>query len=168
MLPPFPAAVPGAYSLEVQIYRGYWMVSWFKREFGLREQHLARERGVEPENLFDELVNQVPPGSMGLVLQLFQRCGGGGLVKTHLLHGTADQHATIPAGDHIAALAKQNPRNQTRPGPVQNHLAPYRAHRQLQANGTQELGTPGTTGHDDRLGKHVTRHGSNPRYLVIV
>jgi sugar (pentulose or hexulose) kinase len=69
MVPPFPAAVPGAHSLEVQIYRGYWMVSWFKREFGLRERRIAAERGIEPEELFDELVNEVPPGSMGLVLQ---------------------------------------------------------------------------------------------------
>ena len=69
MLPPYPAAVPGAYSLEVQIYRGYWMVSWFKREFGLREMGIAAERGIEPEQLFDELVREVPPGSMGLVLQ---------------------------------------------------------------------------------------------------
>jgi len=69
MLPPYPAAVPGAHSLEVQIYRGYWMVSWFKREFGLREQRLAHERGVEPEQLFDELINEVPAGSMGLILQ---------------------------------------------------------------------------------------------------
>ena len=45
------------------------MVSWFKREFGLREQRIAAERGIEPEQLFDELVNEVPPGSMGLVLQ---------------------------------------------------------------------------------------------------
>ncbi len=69
LIPPYPAAVPGAYSLELQIYRGYWMVSWFKREFGLRERRLAEERGVEPEALFDELVRQVPPGSMGLTLQ---------------------------------------------------------------------------------------------------
>ncbi len=69
IIPPYPAAVPGAYSLEVQIYRGYWLVNWFKREFGLREMTLAETRGIEPETLFDELVNQVPPGSMGLVLQ---------------------------------------------------------------------------------------------------
>jgi sugar (pentulose or hexulose) kinase len=69
MIPPYPAAIPDAYSLEVQIFRGYWMVNWFKQEFGLREMHIAQERGVEPETLFDELVNQVPPGSMGLVLQ---------------------------------------------------------------------------------------------------
>jgi sugar (pentulose or hexulose) kinase len=69
LIPPYPAAVPGAYSLEIQIYRGYWMVTWFKQEFGLREQGLAETRGVEPETLFDELVRSVPPGSDGLVLQ---------------------------------------------------------------------------------------------------
>jgi sugar (pentulose or hexulose) kinase len=68
-LPPYPAALPGAYNLEVQIFRGYWMVSWFKQEFGHREEALALERGVEPEALFDELVKDVPPGSEGLVLQ---------------------------------------------------------------------------------------------------
>jgi sugar (pentulose or hexulose) kinase len=69
LYPPYPAAVPGAYSLEIQIFRGYWMVRWFRDEFGHRESAIARERGIEPESLFDELVRQVPPGSMGLVLQ---------------------------------------------------------------------------------------------------
>lgn len=69
LLPPYPAAVPGAYSLETQIYRGFWMVSWFKQEFGLQEQQQAEQLGVEPEALFDELVRSVPPGSQGLVLQ---------------------------------------------------------------------------------------------------
>jgi sugar (pentulose or hexulose) kinase len=69
LIPPYPAAVPNAYSVESQIYRGFWMVSWFKQEFGLHEQRLAEERGIEPENLFDELVQAVPPGSQGLVLQ---------------------------------------------------------------------------------------------------
>ncbi len=45
------------------------MVSWFKREFGHNEQRLALEKGVETEELFDALVNSVPPGSMGLTLQ---------------------------------------------------------------------------------------------------
>jgi sugar (pentulose or hexulose) kinase len=69
LIPPYPSAIPGAYNLEIQIYRGFWMVSWFKQEFGQQEQLLADETGVEPEALFDELVMQVPPGSMGLVLQ---------------------------------------------------------------------------------------------------
>ena len=69
LIPPYPSAVPGAHSLEIQVYRGYWMVTWFKREFGLREKQLAEERGCAAEELFDELVEQVPPGSMGLMLQ---------------------------------------------------------------------------------------------------
>lgn len=69
LLPAYPAAVPNAYNLELQIYRGFWMVSWFKKEFGLHERNLAQEKGVEPEELFDDLVNKVPPGSQGLVLQ---------------------------------------------------------------------------------------------------
>lgn len=71
LIPPYPSAIPGRYSVEMQIYRGYWMVSWFKREFGLNEQRLAAQRGVEPEDLFDDLVYSVPPGSMGLILQPF-------------------------------------------------------------------------------------------------
>jgi sugar (pentulose or hexulose) kinase len=69
LIPPFPAAVPDAYNLEFQIYRGFWMVTWFKQEFGQNEQRMAAELGVEPEDLFDELVRTVPPGSQGLVLQ---------------------------------------------------------------------------------------------------
>jgi sugar (pentulose or hexulose) kinase len=68
LIPPYPAAVPGRYSLEIQIYRGYWMVSWFKKEFAHLERRIAQELGVQPEDLFDELVDQVPPGSMGLTL----------------------------------------------------------------------------------------------------
>ena len=69
LVPPYPAAVPGAYSLEVQVYRGYWLVEWFKREFGSSEVAEGASRGVAAETLFDELVRATPPGSMGLVLQ---------------------------------------------------------------------------------------------------
>ncbi|MGH8352116.1 MAG: FGGY-family carbohydrate kinase [Pseudomonas sp.] len=69
LIPPYPAAIPDHFNTEVMIYRGFWMVSWFKQEFGLREMQRAKELGVEPEALFDELVNSVPPGSMGLLLQ---------------------------------------------------------------------------------------------------
>ena len=69
LIPPYPAAVPMLYNFEIQIFRGYWMVSWFKQEFGLREQRISDEKGVEPEVLFDDLVKSVPPGSQGLVLQ---------------------------------------------------------------------------------------------------
>jgi len=69
LIPPYPAAIPKHFNTEVMIYRGFWMVSWFKQQFGQREMQRAAELGVEPEALFDELVNAVPPGSMGLMLQ---------------------------------------------------------------------------------------------------
>lgn len=69
LIPPYPAAVPDLFNMELQIYRGYWMVNWFKKEFGLRELGIAEETGTEPEALFDDLLKEVPPGSQGLVLQ---------------------------------------------------------------------------------------------------
>jgi sugar (pentulose or hexulose) kinase len=69
LIPPYPSAVPDAYSLEIQIYRGYWMVSWFKEQFAQLEQKIAEERGVETETIIEELLHQVQPGSMGLILQ---------------------------------------------------------------------------------------------------
>ena len=67
--PPYPGIVPGTYNPEVMVKRGYWMVSWFKNEFGLREQQQAELLGVPPESLFDDLLQAVPPGAMGLMLQ---------------------------------------------------------------------------------------------------
>ena len=78
LMPAFAAAIPDQYCSEIMIYRGFWMVSWFKREFGQREQRLAAERGIEPEQLFDELVNAVPAGSMGLMLQPLWSPGSSG------------------------------------------------------------------------------------------
>ena len=69
LIPPYPSAVPRAYNLENQVYRGFWMVEWFRREFGLREEQLAQAEGRAPEELFDALVQAVPPGSDGLLLQ---------------------------------------------------------------------------------------------------
>ena len=69
LIPPYPSAVPGSYSLEIQIYRGFWMVSWFLDEFGSSEQRQAEILGESPESLFEPLVAQIPPGSEGLMLQ---------------------------------------------------------------------------------------------------
>ncbi len=71
LIPPYPAAVPGAYSLEIQVFRGYWLVSWFREEFGHPERCRSAELGVEPEALFEDLARRVPPGALGLTLQPF-------------------------------------------------------------------------------------------------
>ena len=53
----------------MMVQRGYWMVSWFKKEFGLHEEQLAANQTFQPEMLFDELLAKVPAGSDGLMLQ---------------------------------------------------------------------------------------------------
>jgi sugar (pentulose or hexulose) kinase len=68
-VPPYPALLPGQYNPEVQIFRGYWMVSWFKEQFGHPERMEAQAAGVPAETLFDRMVAAVPPGSQGLMLQ---------------------------------------------------------------------------------------------------
>ena len=69
IVPPYPAAVPDQYYTEVAIMRGFWMVTWFKEQFGLKEKLEAEGAGVTPEMLFERIIREVPPGSMGLVLQ---------------------------------------------------------------------------------------------------
>jgi len=65
----WPAAVSGAWDIEMFIGRGFWMVTWFKQEFGHREALEAQKRGVAPEVVLDEVIRDIPPGSMGLMLQ---------------------------------------------------------------------------------------------------
>mgnify|MGYP005837933937 CR=1 FL=1 len=69
MLAPYPSAIPLQFYTEVGVTRGLWMVSWFKQEFGLQERLLEMEGKGQPEELFEDLIRAVPPGSMGLVLQ---------------------------------------------------------------------------------------------------
>lgn len=68
-VPPYPALAAGQYNTELQIFRGYWLVSWFKDQFGQPEVAEAQAAGVSPEALFDRLVAAVPPGADGLMLQ---------------------------------------------------------------------------------------------------
>src|SRR5271157_2679308 len=68
-IPPYPAALPGQFLSEVQIFRGFWMVNWFKQQFGQPEVAAALAEGVPAEVMFDRMVASVPPGSQGLMLQ---------------------------------------------------------------------------------------------------
>jgi sugar (pentulose or hexulose) kinase len=69
LMAPYASAIPLQFYTEVGVTRGFWMVSWFKQEFGFQEQLQAKKSGVQPEELFEDLIREVPPGSMGLVLQ---------------------------------------------------------------------------------------------------
>jgi sugar (pentulose or hexulose) kinase len=67
--PSYPSAIPNFYNTEIMIYRGFWMINWFKKEFGHKEVEQAKKLGRTAEELFDEMISSIPPGSMGLTLQ---------------------------------------------------------------------------------------------------
>ena len=68
-LPAYPAAVPNWYNMEVQIYRGYWMLSWFSKNFATELIDESKIQDMAVEELLNEKLNDIPPGSDGLVLQ---------------------------------------------------------------------------------------------------
>ncbi len=70
-MPAYPAVPGGMYNPEFEIYRGFWLVSWFIKEFGAEERAEAAARGISPEALLDEKIKTVPAGCEGLLLQPF-------------------------------------------------------------------------------------------------
>lgn len=69
MMPPYPASIPNHYNPEIEIFRGYWMITWFKNEFAHQEVQRAAQKGITPEAELDALLKQSPPGAGGLLLQ---------------------------------------------------------------------------------------------------
>ncbi len=123
LVPPYPAALPGAWLVELQVFRGFWMVEWFKRELAGAEVTRAAELGVAPEALFDELVESVPAGSMGLTLQPFWTPGvrypgpeaKGAIVGFGDVHGRAHVYRAILEG-LAYALRESGERTEARSG----------------------------------------------------
>ncbi|MFY9197933.1 MAG: FGGY-family carbohydrate kinase [Acutalibacteraceae bacterium] len=68
-MPAYPAVIKGIYNPEIQIYRGYWLISWFKNEFAHKEVEQAAKLGVAPEELLNARLREVPAGCEGLMLQ---------------------------------------------------------------------------------------------------
>ena len=68
-LPAYPAAVPNWYNMEVQIYRGYWMLSWFSKNFASELIDESKIQSMAVEELLNKRLGEIPPGSDGLVLQ---------------------------------------------------------------------------------------------------
>ena len=68
VVPPFPS-VTGNFLNELQTYRGFWLVSWFKEQFGQKEVMEAKEKGTFAEALLDAQLHTIPPGCDGLIMQ---------------------------------------------------------------------------------------------------
>ena len=93
-MPAYTAAAPHYYNHEYMIYRGFWMVSWFKEQFAHYEQALAKTQGIDTEKLLDAAVKGIPAGSMGLIMQPYWSPGvrHPGLEGKGALIGFGDVH----------------------------------------------------------------------------
>ena len=68
-LPAYPAAIPGWYNLDVQIYRGYWMLTWFSEQFAGDLTKKSQITKSPIEEILDADLKNIPPGSNGLIVQ---------------------------------------------------------------------------------------------------
>ncbi|MCG8570128.1 MAG: FGGY-family carbohydrate kinase [Spirochaetes bacterium] len=68
-MPAYPAPIPDHFNPEVEIFRGYWMITWFKEEFAHQEVDEAKKKGITPEMVLNKLLEKIPAGSLGLIVQ---------------------------------------------------------------------------------------------------
>ena len=68
-LPGYIACYPRAYNLDVQIYRGYWMLTWFAKEFAPEAIDEAAIQHMSVEEVMNKKLLEISPGSAGLITQ---------------------------------------------------------------------------------------------------
>ena len=92
-MPSYPAVLPGGFfNPEIEIFRGFWMISWFKNEFACKEIQEAKERGIAAEEVMNEMLCQSPPGAMGLMVQPYWSPGLSQPVAKGAIIGFGDVH----------------------------------------------------------------------------
>lgn len=70
-MPAYPAVPNDMYNPEIEIYRGFWLLSWFVKEFGENTKLEAQKLGCSAEMLLDKEAARIPPGCDGLMVQPF-------------------------------------------------------------------------------------------------
>jgi len=83
-MPAYPAALPHMYNPEIQIYRGYWMLTWFIKEFCAEESKAAKEEGISTERYLNRKLESIPEGCDGLIIHPYWTAG----VATPLARGS--------------------------------------------------------------------------------
>lgn len=94
-MPSYPSIIPGKYNPEVGVFRGYWLISWFKKEIAQHEVKEAERLGVSPETLLNQRLRSVPAGSEGLMLQPTWTAGLDKPFSRGSIIGFSDKHTRI-------------------------------------------------------------------------
>lgn len=90
--PAYPSASAGHWNPEIEIYRGFWMINWFKNEFAHKEVQKAKEKGVSVEEVLNELLHKTSPGAQGLIVQPYWSPGLGERNAKGAMIGFGDVH----------------------------------------------------------------------------
>ncbi len=93
-LPSYPAIVKGCFNLDVQVYRGYWMLNWFARQFGTASIEKMLDEKDEIVKLNEKMMD-INPGSDGLVLQPYWGPGLRRPLAKGAIIGFSDTHTKI-------------------------------------------------------------------------
>ncbi len=96
-MPAYPASYPGFFNPEIEIFRGFWMISWFKKQFAHKEVKEAKKLGIPAEEILNQCLERTQPGAMGLVVQPYWGPGLGHPDAKGAMIGFGDVHTK----DHV-------------------------------------------------------------------
>lgn len=91
-MPGYPAVPNDLYNPEIEIYRGFWLITWFIRQFAAEDRAEAAKQGISAEQLLDRYIEKIPPGCEGLVLQPYWTPGVINHTAKGAVVGFADYH----------------------------------------------------------------------------
>lgn len=100
----WPAAVPDYYVMEAGVGAGFVTVTWFKNELAHLESEMSKKSGRSPEEILDDAIRDIPPGSLGLIVQPywsppFHRARArGAIIGFTMAHGRAHIYRAILEG----------------------------------------------------------------------
>lgn len=105
-MPAYPAAVPNRWNSEVMIRRGFWMVEWFRREFGADLLGGDDHGDDRAYRRLEAMLAETPPGADGLLLQPYWSAGTpfpgpearGAVIGFGDMHGRAHLYRAIVEG----------------------------------------------------------------------
>ncbi|MCQ2741932.1 MAG: FGGY-family carbohydrate kinase [Bacilli bacterium] len=66
--PAYPSVQPGRFNMDRQVYRGFWMINWFLKEFGAKNIDDVISENYNAGDYNKEIAS-IPPGCDGLILQ---------------------------------------------------------------------------------------------------
>ncbi|HKL94356.1 MAG TPA: FGGY-family carbohydrate kinase [Clostridia bacterium] len=93
--PAYPAVIKSKFNPEIEIYRGYWMLTWFKKEFAEKESKQALKLGVSAEELLNKRLREISPGCEGLILQPYWSPGLKTPTARGAILGFSDVHTRV-------------------------------------------------------------------------